>query len=119
MAEWPRRSGLIKVTYSWSLPPHVDRKKFEDWYLDQHVADTIQKYSGPKLVKYVVNRALSDSIPNGPASVIHRMAELFFPSLDDLPERFKRVPPYSDVLEYGAVGLLRTYWHSEEVILKP
>ncbi len=119
MAEWPRQKPLIKVTFGWSLAPDADRVKFERWYLDDHVRDAIQKYAGPKLVKYVVDSMISSAATDGSTTDLYRQAELFFPSADDLPERFKALPPRSDVLAHGAARLVRTYWRSEEVILKP
>lgn len=119
MAEWPRQSPLVKVTFGWSLAPGVDRAKFEEWYLDDHVRDAIQKYAGPKLVKYVVNSFIGTASTDGSTTDLYREAELYFPSLDALPDRFRTVPPRSDVLDHGAGRLVRTFWKSEEVILKP
>jgi len=119
MTEWPRQRPLIKVTFGWSLAPDLDRAKFEQWYLDDHVRDAIQTYAGPKLVKYVVDSMITSASTDGPPTDLYRQAELFFPSLDDLPERFKAIPPRSDVLDHGAAQLVRTFWRSEEVILKP
>lgn len=119
MAEWPRQKPLIKVTFGWSLAPDADRATFEQWYLDDHVRDAIQKYAGPKLVKYVVDSMIATASTDGSTTDLYRQAELFFPSLGDLPERFTVVPPRSDVLAHGAARLVRTCWRSEEVILRP
>ncbi len=119
MTEWPRQKPLVKVIFGWSLGPEVDRPRFEQWYLEDHVRDAIQTYAGPKLVRYVVNNLIDSASTDGSTIDVYREAELFFPSLDDLPERFKAVPPRSDVLTHGAARLVRTYWRSEEVILKP
>jgi hypothetical protein len=119
MAEWPRQSPLVKVTFGWSLAPNADRKTFEQWYLDGHVRDVVQKYGGPSMVKYVVNSVIESAATDGATTDLYREADLYFPSLDALPERFRLVPPRSDVLDHGASRVVRTLWRSEEVILKP
>lgn len=119
MPEWPRQSPLVKVTFGWTLAPSADRARFEQWYLDDHVRDVVQKYGGPRMVKYVVNSVIESASTDGSTTPLYREAELFFPSLADLPERFRAVPPRSDVLDQGADRVVRTFWRSEEVILKP
>ena len=105
---------MIKVAYYWEMAPDADIDAFEKWYYEVHVED-VKVYPGLK--KYVLNKAVTEGVPEEPGVKVYRTAELFFDSFEDIPQRLKRVPPISDITDYGAINLRRVYYESEDVQL--
>ena len=105
---------MIKVVYYWEMAPDADIEAFEKWYYEVHVEE-VRRYPGLK--KYQLNRALTEGVPDPPGVSVFRTAELFFDTMEDIPERLKAVPPLSSIGEYGAINLKRVYFESEDIAL--